>query len=72
VETHRGGQLRLRINAEAGEHCFAIDALRVERRVVAGRETRVDIVPDKAGSFPFYDCLSAEGRRLTGTLVVTD
>jgi len=72
VETHKGAPLRFVLNAEDGEHCFAIDVFRVERRVVAGRETRVDVVPDQVGTFAFYDCLAPEGRRTAGRLVVTD
>ncbi len=72
VETHKGAPLRFLVSAEEGEHCFAIDAFRVERRVVAGRDTRVDVVPDQVGTFAFYDCLAPEGRRAAGRLVVTD
>ncbi len=41
------------------EHCFAIDALRVEKRIVPGRPTRVDLTPERAGVFPFYCCLES-------------
>jgi heme/copper-type cytochrome/quinol oxidase subunit 2 len=56
------------------EHCFAIDAFRVEKRVRPGRPTRLDIVPDRAGTFEFYCCLEtgeAAGAE-RGELVVTE
>jgi heme/copper-type cytochrome/quinol oxidase subunit 2 len=45
------------LSSEDGEHCFAIDALRVEKRIVPGRPTSFDLTPDRAGVFPFHCCL---------------
>ncbi len=41
------------------EHCFAIDALRVEKRILPGRPTRFELTPDRAGVFPFHCCLES-------------
>jgi heme/copper-type cytochrome/quinol oxidase subunit 2 len=74
ITVRRGEATRLVLQSADGEHCFAIDALRVEKRVVPGRPTRVDLVPVKAGVFPFYCCLaSGEAARIErGELTVTE
>ena len=56
------------------EHCFAIDALRIEKRIVPGRTTTFDLTPDRAGVFPFYCCLeSGEAAAVErGQLTVTE
>jgi heme/copper-type cytochrome/quinol oxidase subunit 2 len=70
----RGETARLVLSSTDVEHCFAIDAFRVEKRVVPGRPTRLDLAPDRAGAFPFYCCLeSGEAARAErGELAVTE
>jgi cytochrome c oxidase subunit 2 len=68
----KGETLRVRLVATDREHCFAIDALRVEKRVVPGKRTTVELVPDRAGTFPFHCCLEPENAALRGRLVVTE
>ena len=74
LTAHRGETLRLQVSSEDVEHCFAIDAFRVEKRVLPGRATPVDVTPDRVGTFPFHCCLesgrAAEVER--GRLVVTE
>ncbi len=74
IGARKGETLHLRLTSRDQEHCFAIDAFRVEKRVVPGRTTALDLTPDRAGTFPFYCCLesgaAAEAER--GRLVVTD
>jgi heme/copper-type cytochrome/quinol oxidase subunit 2 len=72
LDVRRGEPVRLHITSADGEHCFALDAFRVEKRVVPGRVTVVDLTPDRAGTFPFYDCLVPEGETRTGQLVVAE
>jgi heme/copper-type cytochrome/quinol oxidase subunit 2 len=72
LSVRRGEPVRLSITSADGEHCFALDAFRVEKRVVPGRVTVVDITPDKAGTFPYHDCLAPEGEKRTGQLVVAE
>jgi heme/copper-type cytochrome/quinol oxidase subunit 2 len=72
VDVRRGEPVRLSITSADGEHCFALDAFRVEKRVVPGKATVLDLTPDKAGTFPFYDCLAPEGERREGQLVVAE
>ena len=42
---------RLVLSSADGEHCFAIDALRIEKRVRGGQPTRLDLTPDRPGTF---------------------
>ena len=74
VRARRGEAIHLRLTSRDQEHCFAVDAFRIEKRVVPGRTTAVDLTPDKAGTFPYYCCLeqgaAAETER--GRLVVTE
>src|SRR5512143_3849595 len=53
----RGETVEIVLTAAEGEHCFAVDALRIEKRVVAGRATRFALTPERAGVFPFHCCL---------------
>ena len=62
----------MRLVASDGEHCFAIDALRIEKRIVPGKRTLVDLVPDRAGTFPFHCCLEPDDAALRGRLVVSE
>ena len=74
ITVRRGETTRLVLSSGDVEHCFAIDALRVEKRVGPGRPTRLDLTPEKAGVFPFYCCLeSGEAARIErGELTVTE
>lgn len=75
LAVRRGELLQLDVRSTDGaDHCFAIDELRVERRVVAGRATRVDLVPERVGRFPYYCCLhgTAAGDKERGTLTVSE
>jgi heme/copper-type cytochrome/quinol oxidase subunit 2 len=59
ITLRKGETARFVLSSADGEHCFAIDALRVEKRIVPGRPTRFDLTPERAGVFPFYCCLEA-------------
>jgi heme/copper-type cytochrome/quinol oxidase subunit 2 len=74
IVVRRGETTRLVLSSEAGEHCFAIDALRVEKRVASGRPTRLELTPERASSFPFYCCLETgkQAERERGELVVSE
>ncbi len=75
LKVRRGDLLRLDVGSGDGaEHCFALDELRIERRVVPGRKTRVDLVPARAGRFAYYCCLhaTAAAGRERGELIVSD
>jgi heme/copper-type cytochrome/quinol oxidase subunit 2 len=70
----RGEATRLSVTSEDGEHCFAIDALRIEKRVTRERPARLELTPERAGTFAFYCCLES-GRQAElerGELVVVD
>lgn len=72
VRARKGDSLRLLLRTEEGEHCFAIDAFRVEKRVVPGRTTTVEISLDRAGEFPYYCCLEPDNAAVRGRLLVTE
>jgi len=73
ISVRKGETVRLAVKSADGEHCFAVDDLRIEKRVVPGRTTLVDVTPDKAGTFPFYCCLQtgAAAEKQRGRLIVT-
>jgi len=74
IDLRRGETARIVISSEDDEHCFAIDALRIEKRVVAGRPTRLELTPDRGGTFGFYCCLESgtQAERERGELVVSE
>lgn len=58
----KGETVRIVLSSGDGaEHCFAIDELRVEKRVRPGRETRFDLAPERAGVFAVHCCLAGDG-----------
>jgi heme/copper-type cytochrome/quinol oxidase subunit 2 len=69
-----GEPVRLILRTDDGEHCFAVDAFRVEKRIMPGRATELELVPDRTGRFPFYCCLetAAAAARERGEIVVTE
>ena len=74
LRLRRGETVRLELTTADEEHCFAIDALRVEKRIVPGRTTQLELTPDRAGVFHFYCCLEPPevARKLRGRLDVTE
>lgn len=72
VELRTGESVTIRLRTEDVEHCFAIDAFRIEKRVVPGRTTSVELTADRSGEFPFYCCLEPENAALRGRLIVRD
>jgi heme/copper-type cytochrome/quinol oxidase subunit 2 len=74
ITLRRGETARLVLQSGDGEHCFAVDGLRIEKRVVNGRPTRLELTPERTGSFPFYCCVEsgAQAGRERGEIVVTE
>jgi heme/copper-type cytochrome/quinol oxidase subunit 2 len=72
VNLRRGETIRLVLTTADEEHCFAVDALRIEKRIVPGKATEVDLSVEKAGSLPFYCCLEPSREVLHGRIVVTE
>lgn len=71
LRTGRGETLRVRVSSGDGrEHCFAVDALRVEKRVRPGHPVEADLSPDRTGSFPIRCCLHPDNAAEKGQLVV--
>jgi cytochrome c oxidase subunit II len=67
----KGEPVRLSLTSSDGEHCFALDAFRIEKRVLAGKPSLVDLTPDRTGTFPYHDCL-AEAGAPAGRLMVVE
>jgi heme/copper-type cytochrome/quinol oxidase subunit 2 len=59
IQARKGETVHLRVTSGDQEHCFALEAFRIEKRVVPGRTTALDITPDRTGTFPFYCCLES-------------
>jgi cytochrome c oxidase subunit 2 len=57
LNLRRGEPVHVVLSSADGEHCFAVDELRIEKRIVPGRETRFDFTPERTGSFVFQCCL---------------
>lgn len=72
VTMRKGDVVRLVLTTADGEHCFAVDALRIEKRIVPGKATELDLNVDRPGTLTFYCCLEPEDERQRGRLVVTE
>jgi len=72
INLRKGETVRVALTTSDDEHCFAVDALRIEKRIVPGKTTTVDLTPERAGTFPFYCCLEAGADAQRGRLVVTE
>ena len=70
----RGESVSFVLSSADDEHCLAIDALRIEKRIVPGRTTTFELIAERAGVFPFYCCLeSGEAAGVErGQLTVTE
>jgi heme/copper-type cytochrome/quinol oxidase subunit 2 len=74
INLRKGDPVRLRLTSADREHCFAVDALRIEKRIVPGRATVLDLTPDKAGTYAFQCCVEegAAAEKEHGRLVVVE
>ena len=70
INIKKGEPARLLLKTEDDEHCFAVDELRIEKRIVPGKATPLEITADRSGNFAFYDCLNPDGRK--GRLAVSE
>jgi heme/copper-type cytochrome/quinol oxidase subunit 2 len=74
INVRKGQPVRLLLSTADGEHCFALDALRIEKRIVPGKATVLDLTPERSGTFPFYCCVEtgAAADSENGRLVIID
>lgn len=72
LKLNRGETVRLLLRSADAEHCFAVDALRVEKRIEPGRTTLLELTPERAGEHPFYCCLEPDDTRQRGKLIVAE
>lgn len=70
LNLHKSETVRLVLTTSDVEHCFAVDELRVEKRIVPGRATELDLTPDRSGTYRFYCCLEAGNEKLHGRLSI--
>jgi heme/copper-type cytochrome/quinol oxidase subunit 2 len=64
------GTVHFVVTAREGDHCFAIPALDVEKRVRASRPLEVDVTFDRVGEYPFLCCVEPSGTAEVGAIVV--
>lgn len=57
INLRKGDPVRLRLTTSDREHCFALDAYRIEKRILPGKATLVELTPEKAGTFAFQCCI---------------
>jgi heme/copper-type cytochrome/quinol oxidase subunit 2 len=72
LKLRKGDTARLLLKTADEEHCFALDAWRIEKRIAPGKTTSVELTPDRAGEFSFYCCLEPDNKALSGRLVVVE
>ena len=74
VTVRKDETVRLTLSARDGDHCLALDAFRLEKRVVPAHPTSFDFTPDRVGRFPFYCCVETgdAARVERGELIVTE
>lgn len=72
LKLRKGETVRVALRTADGEHCFAVDALRIEKRIQPGRATLVELTPEQAGPLAFYCCLHADDEHERGRLDVTE
>jgi cytochrome c oxidase subunit 2 len=72
IEVRRGDIVIVQLETEDIPHSFAIDALRICKRVTPGAPVTFEFRVDEAGTYPFYCNLIAEEgcRHMRGELVV--
>lgn len=64
------GTVHFVVTSREGDHCFAIPALDVEKRVRASKPLEVDVTFDRVGEYPFLCCVEPSGTAEVGALVV--
>ena len=64
------GLVHFVVTSRAGDHCFSIPALDIEKRVRAGRALELDVIFERSGEFPFLCCVEGSGTAEVGAIVV--
>jgi cytochrome c oxidase subunit 2 len=72
VNANRGEPLRLVLSTADEEHCFALDAFRIEKRLVPGKPVTIELTPHRVGTFPYHCCLEPDDDDMKGNLVVKE
>ena len=64
------GTVRFVVTSRSGDHCFAVPALDVEKRVRPSKPLELDITFERVGEFPFVCCVEGSGTSEKGVIVV--
>ena len=64
------GTVRFVVTSRAGDHCFAVPAMDVEKRVRASKPLELDITFERGGEFPFLCCVEGAGSAEKGVILV--
>jgi cytochrome c oxidase subunit 2 len=74
ITIQRGQPVTLLLTSDDRVHGFKMPDFGLRADIVPGQETRVDLTPDKAGSFVFFcDVFCGDGHEdMSGTLIVKD
>ena len=72
IELKLGEPVVLELTSLDRKHGFQVPDLKIDETIEPGKSTRVRIVPDKAGTFPFHcDAFCGSGHEdMTGEIVV--
>jgi heme/copper-type cytochrome/quinol oxidase subunit 2 len=72
ITIRKGETVRLLLSTADEEHCFALDALRIEKRLVPGKTVTVDVSLERPGTLAFHCCLEPGPEGIHGEIKVTD
>jgi heme/copper-type cytochrome/quinol oxidase subunit 2 len=67
-----GEGVRVILTAADGDHCFAIDPLRIERRVKQGETAIIELNFDRPGTMLYYCCLENDPTTHRGEIVIRE
>jgi heme/copper-type cytochrome/quinol oxidase subunit 2 len=72
IQARKGEPVRLAVTTADEEHCFAVDEFRIEKRVLPGKTTTIELTPERAGRFEIYCCLEPADTTPRGQLIVIE
>ena len=73
ITVHKGEKVRLIVTSQDVDHGFAIDALKIEKKISAHSHETIEFTPTKEGKFQFYcsDFCGDGHDKMKGELIVT-
>lgn len=68
-----GGTVKLRLASDDSPHTFTIDELGVDKQFTYGKDTDLEFIASKKGTFQFYCAVPGhKDNGMTGTITVTE